>query len=183
MVYGNRWATEGLMTRMMASGPSSAPMVRTTTAPTILRAGVKDNVLPNEARAVVNFRLLPGETFDSVKEHVSSVIDDEDITISEYGPIQVPPSMVSPVSSPNYRMLQQAIMDQFQDLYVMPYLVSGATDSRYFTGITDQIYRFSPVEFSIDDMRIIHGTGEKVSVDSYLGTIDFYVHLIQMSTE
>ena len=183
MVYGNRWATEGLMTRMMASGPSSAPMVRTTTAPTILRAGVKDNVLPNEARAVVNFRLLPGETFDSVKEHVRSVIDDEDITISEYGPIQVPPSMVSPVSSPNYRMLQQAIMDQFQDLYVMPYLVSGATDSRYFTGITDQIYRFSPVEFSIDDMRIIHGTGEKVSVDSYLGTINFYVHLIQMSTE
>jgi carboxypeptidase PM20D1 len=183
MVYGNRWATEGLMTRMMASDPSSAPMVRTTTAPTILRAGVKDNVLPNEARAVVNFRLLPGETFDSVKEHVRSVIDDEDITISEYGPIQVPPSMVSPVSSPNYRMLQQAIMDQFQDLYVMPYLVGGATDSRYFTGITDQIYRFSPVEFSIDDMRIIHGTGEKVSVDSYLGTINFYVHLIQMSTE
>tara|TARA_R100001143_G_C3360829_1_gene135445 strand:- start:5921 stop:7384 length:1464 start_codon:yes stop_codon:yes gene_type:complete len=183
MVYGNRWATEGLMTRMMANDPSLAPMVRTTTAPTILRAGVKDNVLPNEARGVVNFRLLPGETFDSVREHVISVIDDEDITISGYGPIQVPPSMVSPVSSPNYRNLQQAIMDRFQDLYVMPYLVTGATDSRYFTGITDQIYRFSPVEFTVDDMGIIHGTGEKISVDSYVGSIDFYVHLIQKSTE
>ncbi len=183
MVYGNRWATNGLMTRMMANDPSLAPMVRTTTAPTILRAGVKDNVLPNEARGVVNFRLIPGETFDSVKEHVISVIDDEDITISDYGPIQVPPSMVSPVNSPNYRDLQQAIMDQFQDLYVMPYLVTGATDSRYFTGITDQIYRFSPVEFSMDDMGIIHGTGEKISIESYLGTIDFYVHLIQKSTE
>lgn len=183
MVYGNRWATEGLMTRMMANDPSLAPMVRTTTAPTIIRAGVKDNVLPNEARGVVNFRLLPGETFDSVREHVVSVIDDEDITISDYGPIQVPPSMVSPVSSPNYRNLQQAIMDRFQDLYVMPYLVTGATDSRYFTGITDQIYRFSPVEFSVDDMGIVHGTGERISVDSYLGAIDFYVHLIQKSTE
>lgn len=183
MVYGNRWATERLMTRMMASDPSVAPMVRTTTAPTILRAGVKDNVLPNEARAVVNFRLLPGETFDSVKEHVTRVISDDDISISEYGPIQVPPSMVSPVSSPNYKKLQQAIMDQFQDLLVMPYLVSGATDSRYFTGITDQIYRFTPVEFSMADMGIIHGTGEKVSIDSYVGAIDFYVHLIQMSTE
>lgn len=183
MVYGNRWATERLMTQMMANDPSLAPMVRTTTAPTIIRAGVKDNVLPNEARGVVNFRLLPGETFDSVREHVVSVIDDEDITISDYGPIQVPPSMVSPVSSPNYRNLQQAIMDRFQDLYVMPYLVTGATDSRYFTGITDQIYRFSPVEFSMDDMGIVHGTGERISVDSYLGSIDFYVHLIQMSTE
>lgn len=183
MVYGNRWATERLMTRMMANDSELSPMVRTTTAPTILRAGVKDNVLPNEARGVVNFRLLPGETFDSVREHVIRVIDDEDISIKDYGPIQVPPSMVSPISSPNYRDLQQAIMDRFQDLYVMPYLVSGATDSRYFTGITDQIYRFSPIEFSMADMGIIHGTGEKISVDSYVGSIDFYVHLIQMSTE
>lgn len=183
MVYGNRWATEGLMTRIMANDASLSPMVRTTTAPTMIRAGVKDNVLPNEARGVVNFRLIPGETFDSVREHVISVIDDEDITISDYGPIQVPPSMVSPVSSPNYRNLQQAIMDRFQDLYVMPYLVTGATDSRYFTGITDQIYRFSPIEFSMADMGIIHGTGEKIAVDSYVGSIDFYVHLIQMSTE
>ncbi|MEX0945071.1 MAG: M20 family peptidase [Balneolaceae bacterium] len=183
VVYANRWATEGFMLKMMSSDPEVAPMVRTTIAPTILRAGVKDNVLPNEARAVVNFRILPGDTFETVKEHVERVITDDDITVREYGPIMVPPSRVSPINSSSYMMIQQTIMDRFQDLYVLPYLVSGATDSRHFSNVTDHIYRFAPIEMGIEDMRIMHGTNERIRIDAYTGAIDFYVHLIRRSTE
>ncbi|TVQ05050.1 MAG: hypothetical protein EA359_04265 [Balneolaceae bacterium] len=55
------------------------------------------NVLPAEARAVINFRLLPGDSFDSVKEHVRSVINNDKITIREYGSIKVLASIVSDV--------------------------------------------------------------------------------------
>ena len=183
VAYANRWASEGFILRMMTADKDVAPMVRTTIAPTMLRAGVKDNVLPNEARAIVNFRLLPGDTFETVQDHVRRVINDESITIREYQTIMVPASRVSPVTSSSYLKLQQAIMDRFQDLVVVPYLVSGATDSRHFTNITEQIYRFTPIEMDIGDMAIIHGTNERIRIDSYTGAIDFYAHLIRMSTE
>lgn len=183
ILYGNRWLFDGLLRNGLSSDPSLAPMVRTTTAPTILRAGVKDNVLPNEARAVVNFRLLPGDTFEMVKEHVTEVIANDNISIREYGTVQVPASRVSPVRSSAYEAIQQAIMDHFQDVYVTPYLVSGATDSRYFTTITENVYRFSPIRLNIDDMSIIHGTNERINKESYLDSIHFYSHLIRKTTE
>lgn len=183
VVYSNRWLTDGIFRNRLLSDPSTAAMVRTTIAPTILRAGVKDNVLPNEARAVVNFRILPGDTFETVSEHVRSVIDDERITVQRYGEIQVLPSGISNVNSSGFETLQQAIMDVKRDVYVAPYLVFGATDSRHYSSVSDQIYRFAPMMVSTDDMSRMHGTNERVSVDSYLDSIRFYSHYIRMSTE
>ncbi len=183
MMYGNRWMTERFFKSQLVSDHATAPMVRTTVAPTILRAGVKDNVLPNEARAVVNFRLLPGDSFETIRDHVQNVIDNDNIAIREYGTIQTVPSRVSSVNTSIYRKLQQAIMDQYRDVYVAPYLVSGATDSRHFSNLTDQIFRFAPMKMNADELAIIHGTNERVRVESFENAIDFYVNLIQASTE
>lgn len=183
VVYSNRWLTDGFFRNQLLSDPSTAAMIRTTIAPTMLRAGVKDNVLPNEARAVVNFRILPGDTFETVTEHVRSAIDDERIAIQRYGETQVLPSGISNVNSSGFETLQQAIMDVKRDVYVAPYLVFGATDSRHYSSVSDQIYRFAPMVFAADDMSRMHGTNERVSVDSYLDSIRFYSHYIRMSTE
>ncbi|MCC5908145.1 MAG: M20 family peptidase [Balneolaceae bacterium] len=183
LIYGNRRATSGLLKRALLSDSGTAAMVRTTIAPTMFRSGVKDNVLPNEARAVVNFRILPGDSFETVKEHVENVIDNDKITIREYASFQISPSPVSGIDGSAYRILQQTIMDRFQDVYVAPYLVMAATDSRYFTTLTDQVYRFTPFMMSVRGMEMIHGTNERVRVEDYEGAIDFYHHLIRMSTE
>lgn len=183
VMYSNRWLTDGIFRNQLLSDPSTAAMIRTTIAPTMLRAGVKDNVLPNEARVVVNFRILPGDTFETVTEHVRSVIDDERITIRRYGEIQVLPSSISNVNSTGFEVLQQAIMDVMRDVYVAPYLVFGATDSRHYSSISDQVYRFAPMMISANDMSRLHGTNERVSVESYTNAIRFYSHYIQMSTE
>lgn len=183
VIYANRWLTQGIFRNQLLSDPSTAAMVRTTIAPTMLRAGVKDNVLPNEARAVVNFRILPGDTFETVTDHVRNVIDDERLTIQRYGEIQVLPSSISNVNSAGFETLQQAIMDVARDVYVVPYLVFGATDSRYYSSVSDQIYRFAPMILSSEDLSRMHGTGERVSIDSYLNSIRFYSHYIRMSTE
>jgi carboxypeptidase PM20D1 len=59
-LFANLWLTRSLVMRRLEHSPTTNAMVRTTTAPTIFRAGTKDNVLPSYARAVVNFRILPG---------------------------------------------------------------------------------------------------------------------------
>lgn len=183
VIYSNRWLTDGIFKNQLLSDPSTAAMVRTTIAPTMLRAGVKDNVSPNEARAVVNFRILPGDTFETVTEHVNSIINDERIGVRRYGEIQVLPSGVSNINSSGFETLQQSIMDVMRDVYVAPYLVLGATDSRHYSSISDQVYRFAPMMISSEDLSRLHGTAERVSVDSYVNTVQFYSHYIQMSTE
>ncbi len=183
MMYGNRWLTEGMIKNRMSRDRSSSALIRTTIAPTMLRAGVKDNVLPTEARAVVNFRILPGDTFESIKDHVRTVIDDESITIREYDTISTRPSAVSSVEGSVYQALQESIMSHFQNVYVSPYLVVGATDSRHFIPIADNVYRFSPIEMNNEDLGIIHGINERIGVDNYLNSIRFYVDFIQKTTQ
>ena len=183
VMYGNRWLTEGMIKNRMSRDRSSSALIRTTIAPTMLRAGVKDNVLPTEARAVVNFRILPGDTFESIKNHVRTVIDDESITIREYDTISTRPSAVSSVEGSVYQALQESIMSHFQNVYVSPYLVVGATDSRHFIPIADNVYRFSPIEMNNEDLGIIHGINERIGVDNYLNSIRFYVDFIQKTTQ
>lgn len=183
MMYANRWLTEGLIKNRMSGDRSTSALIRTTTAPTMLRAGIKDNILPTEARAVVNFRILPGDTFESVTDHVRTVIDDESITIREYDTISTRPTMVSSVDGSVYQALQESIMSHFQEVYVAPYLVVGATDSRHFIPVADNVYRFSPIELDNENLGIIHGINERIGVESYLNSIRFYVDFIQKTTE
>ena len=182
VVYANRWFTDRLFRRAMASDTQTAPMVKTTIAPTMIQAGVKDNVLPTRASAVINFRLLPGDTHDSVIEHVRSAINDDRIQIEPYSEsLKTEPSSVSSTNTSSFQSVQQSIMDSFRDVYVAPYLVIGATDSRHFEPVTNNIFRFAPFKMPIGDMERIHGTNERVSVSSYSNSINFYSHFIQMS--
>jgi len=60
IIMGNQWLFEGLIERIFSSSPAGSAVIRTTTAPTIISGGIKDNVIPAQARAMVNFRIIPG---------------------------------------------------------------------------------------------------------------------------
>src|SRR5262249_5640558 len=81
----NLWLFSPLVTRLLARTPATNASVRTTTAPTILEAGVKENVLASRARAVVNFRLLPGDSVVATTVHVREVIDDPRVKLTPVG--------------------------------------------------------------------------------------------------
>ena len=81
-VFENLWLTDGLVARNMAGERSTMPFVRTTTALTMINAGVKENVVPQNAEAVVNFRLLPGDTPEMVVSYITEVVDDPLVEIS-----------------------------------------------------------------------------------------------------
>ncbi|MBI3735395.1 hypothetical protein HY256_02660, partial [Candidatus Sumerlaeota bacterium] len=62
-----------------------------------------------------------------------------------------------------------------------PSLVTGATDSRYFSIVCPNIYRFCPMKMKKDDLARFHGTNERLAVENYLEIIRFYVRLIKNS--
>lgn len=175
----NLWLFRPLVERQLSSAPSTNAMLRTSTAVTMFNAGVKDNVLPNKAVAVVNFRILPGETTESVTEYVRQTIDDERVKISNYGEMAWGASPVSDVNSANFQKIEKAIRQTFSDTLVVPYLVLGGTDSRYFTQNSPNVYRFSPQKMNSEDLKRPHGINERISVENYSRGIGFYYNLIK----
>lgn len=184
IVFANLWLFEPLIFRILSGTPSMNASIRTTTAPTMMRGGVKDNVLPVHAEAVVNFRILPGETPATVKTRVEAVIDDPAVEVEEVEGFGDDPSPLSDVRSTSFALVRDAIRQAAQDpeLVVAPYLTVGATDSRYFQGITDNTYRYLHIRLGPDDLARLHGTDERISVANYLEMVRFYYLLIRNAT-
>jgi carboxypeptidase PM20D1 len=178
VVLSNLWLFRPLLLREFEkSGPTEA-MIRTTTALTIFNAGDKDNVLPGNAEATVNFRLIPGDTQASVTDHVRSTVSNDRISIQPF-PGNADPPPVTGTASPSFQALNRTIREIFPDVIVAPGLMLAGTDSRHYTGITDNIFRFSPVRANSDDLKRFHGTNERLSIEGYADMIRFYQRLIE----
>lgn len=180
LLLSNLWLTAPLVRSQLAAHPSSAAMIRTTTAPTVIEGGNKENVLPASARALVNFRILPGDTVAGVVQAVRGLVDDPAVRVEPYGP-GYDPLPVSSTGSPAYRRLNQAIRDVYPDAVVAPGLMIAAADSRHMGRIARDIYRFSPIHARREDLSRFHGTNERISIDDYARLIRFYHHLIGLS--
>lgn len=181
VALSNLWLFGPLVQRQLEGAASTNAMLRTTTAPTIVQAGNKDNVIPGEARATVNFRLLPGDTRDSVMQHVRDTAGAPpdgrfDVKALDGGS---EPSPISPTGSNSYQLLNRTLRSLFSDTLVAPGLMIAATDSRHFTGVSQHIYRFSPVRAKSEDLSRFHGTNERVSIANLGELIHFYVQLMR----
>src|SRR2546426_12801884 len=107
-------------TRLQGDWSSDVCSSDLTTAPTMLQAGVKDNVLPSSARGVVNFRILPGDTPELVLAHVRATIRDPRVDVRRYESFLSQPSPVSEVGSPNFRLLERTIRQVAPEAIVVP---------------------------------------------------------------
>ena len=84
-------------------------------------------------------------------------------------------------TSASFRTLNRTIREIFPDVIVAPGLMVAATDSRHYAGITDNIFRFSPVRANSDDLKRFHGTNERLSIEGYADMIRFYRRLLENS--
>ncbi len=181
MVLANLWLTGPLVQRKLSGSPLGAALLHTTTAPTMISAGIKDNVLPPEASAVVNFRIRPGETVASVTDRVRTIISDSMIVIEPIDSVGVDPSPVSDIGSPAYRLIESAIrgMAPGETLPVLPYLVMGGTDAKYWGAHSDRVFRFLAIPLGEGDQTRIHGVNERVAVADYATSVGFFVRLLR----
>jgi len=167
--------------RAMRGSPLGAALLHTTTSPTMLSAGIKDNVLPPEATAVVNFRIRPGETVATVTARVRAVIADSMVIVEPLDSVGVDPSPVSDLKSPAYALISETIrgMTPGEQIPVLPYLVMGGTDAKYWGGHTDRIFRFLAVPLGEGDLERIHGLNERVAVADYATSVGFFARLLR----
>jgi carboxypeptidase PM20D1 len=180
LVIANRWLLGPLLERQFGASPEGNAVLRTTTAATIFQAGVKENVLPASARAVINFRVLPGDSTAGIIEHVRRTIDDPRVEMRPLSDMSEP-SPVSDAGSDAFTRLQQTIQQVYPHVIVAPFLFVGMTDSRYYANLTRNVYRFSPLELSREDYARAHGTDERVPVAGLADMVRFYVQLISNS--
>jgi carboxypeptidase PM20D1 len=93
----------------------------------------------------------------------------------------VEPSAVSEIDSASFKLLQRTIRQTAPDAIVAPSLLVAATDSRHYTGLTKNIFRFLPIALGPEDAKRYHGIDERISVEDYERCIRFYAQLIRNS--
>ncbi|QHC58221.1 M20/M25/M40 family metallo-hydrolase [Rathayibacter sp. VKM Ac-2760] len=147
---------------LAALGGETAALVRTTIAPTMLRAGTADNVLAAEASVVLNLRLAPGETVSSATERVRRRVRDRELTVEVVAGED--PSPQSPSDGAPFAAVRAALAVSHPDAAVVPYVINAATDSRHLHRFAPAVYRFAPLLMSKEQRAGIHGVDERVDV-------------------
>jgi carboxypeptidase PM20D1 len=178
VLFANLWLTRPLIVRRFAAEPRTNAILRTTIAPTMLEASPKANVLATSARAILNVRLLPGDTIEAVTRHMRSTIADDRVTVTVHagGAGTAPP--ISPTDTGEFARLGSAVRSVYPDVLVAPLLTVGATDSRFYTAIAPRTFRFLPVHFA-DALDVIHGVDERIPIDAYANAIRTYATIIK----
>jgi carboxypeptidase PM20D1 len=179
-IFSNLWLFKPLVLRIFESKSSTNALVRTTTAVTIIKGGVKSNVLPNTAKVHLNFRISPLDNVQKVIDHVKSVFLGVDPRF-EFNVIDsLEPAPVSDPKSPTFQKFATVIRSSFlQEVLVTPGIMVGNTDTRHFWGLSDNIYRFAPNILNQELVDTLHNVNERISKQNLMSVINFYNQLLQ----
>jgi len=179
IAFANVWLFGPLLKRWLVKNPEMNASMRTTTALTIINGGVEDNTIPAEAKAIVNFRLLPGDTIADVLWHAKKVIKDERV---KFKPIEGKFNEALPISPQNcaaYQGLKKVIHQVFDNPPVAPFIMLGGTDCMHFVPVCDHIYRFTSVVMDESFRGLEHGIDERIPVEAIGKMVTFYAQLMQ----
>jgi acetylornithine deacetylase/succinyl-diaminopimelate desuccinylase-like protein len=147
-------------------------MLRDTATPTMLQAGVRQNVVPSEARGVLNIRLLPGNMLEPLVDKLKELVNDPQIRFETEGNGgEAAPS--SSLESDLYKTIKAVSAQEFAGAPVVPYMSTGATDSARLRMRNVQAYGLSPFPLTEDDLMRMHADDERISIDSFRKGIQF----------
>ncbi len=179
ILFANRWLFQGVIEKELSKAPPMNASLRTTTAPTLLSAGIKDNVLPGTATATVNFRIHPRDTHEGVIEMVRQIINDDRIEIVHWDKGSVA-SGESSSQAAGFEVIAKVSRQMFGPLVVIPGMTGAGTNSKHYASVADDAYRINLLVVGPEDIAGFHGTNERISVDNLgLGTAA-YAQLITL---
>jgi carboxypeptidase PM20D1 len=177
MAVANEWLFRPLLVSQIAGTPVGAASLHTTIAPTMLRGSPKENVLPQDATAWINYRIAPQDTAAGVLERAREATRGLDVRLAWERGQAYDAAPVSSTSSDAYRLIATLAADGGK-VPVAPALVTATTDSRHLVGIANDIYRFQPVVASLREVEMIHGTNEHLTLDNLGRMCSFYARLV-----
>ena len=179
VAFANRWLFGGLIDSYLSRLPATNAMLRTTTAPTMLSASIKTNVLPIEAVGVVNFRIHPRNSVDDVFDHVRDLVESDDVEIRSMSYSGRPASEVSSWESRGYKVIESSVREIFGDVIVAPGLMIAGSDSRHYGKVADDAYRFNPFPLSNEEFAGFHGTNERIKAKDFVQGIKAYIRILE----
>lgn len=168
-----------LIKKIMIKIPPAACMTRTTTAVTMASGSPAPNVLPQKATINVNLRIMPGQTIETVEQHLRKCAGEEAEVKLVKGNN---PSKISPTDSRSFRAISKICKSMDKDNIIAPYLVMGGTDSRQYEPVCDNIYRYSPFPVSTELLLTTHGTNERIPVTALGDGVVFFKRYIKELT-
>jgi acetylornithine deacetylase/succinyl-diaminopimelate desuccinylase-like protein len=160
----------------LSSRPAHNAQLRTTCVATRLDAGHADNALPQSARAVVNCRVLPGESVADVQQTLVKVLANEKIAVTQVGSYTLSPP--SPLKPEIVRAIEQLIAQFWPGIPLVPVMSTGATDSRFLRNAGIATYGHSGLGVEMFDNRA-HGKDERLSVKSFFDGQEYLYRLVK----
>lgn len=178
MVFANLWCFGGLICALAEKlGGELNAMMRTTMAFTMARGSKQSNVMPNEATATANLRLINTTTVEQAAEHLRRVIGDPAVEVRVLHGTNASP--YADLSSESWQILSQAVSETWPEALVTPYLMIACSDSRHFSAICQNVFKFSAMALSTEQRGLIHNDNERVEVKTVGKTVEFFTRLIQ----
>jgi carboxypeptidase PM20D1 len=175
MAMSNMWLFEGSVVSKLEASNKSNALVHTTIVPTIVHSGIKDNVIPSIARATFNSRILPGESSEDVVAFFKKAIKDERVQVRKQTLSLMEPSASTSTGHPMYKRVETAVKQTVPEAIVSPFLMIGATDSRYYRPFSDAVLNFLPLK----NAKGFHGIDERVGIQDLKNAVHFYTLIIK----
>lgn len=179
LIFGNLWLFKPLMKKLlpMISAQAGA-MLSTTIAFTMSEGSNGYNVIPQEASICANMRFIPHQGTDNSLEVITNLAKkyniETEVVYRGY------PSPSVDINGEAFKMVESAINECFPGVGCSPYVVTGATDARFYSKICDSCVRFAPVIYGPEQMKGMHGLNENIECNTLAGAVDFYKKIITM---
>ncbi|XP_020939431.1 N-fatty-acyl-amino acid synthase/hydrolase PM20D1 isoform X3 [Sus scrofa] len=166
--------------RLMERNFVTNALVRTTTALTMFNSGIKVNVIPAVAQAIVNFRIHPAQTVQEVLKLAKDIVADDRVQFHVLNAFDPSPISPSDDQALGYQLLRQTIQSVFPEInIVVPGTCVVSTDSKHYLNLTTGIYLFNPLYLQPQSFRTVHGINERISVQAYERQVKFIFEFIQ----
>ncbi len=178
MIFANMWCFSWVIDLLgRISGGEMNALVRTTVAFTQMEGGPARNVIPPEARMVANMRLNPHDNVNTALGHLRHAVKNSDVEISVLEGFD--PSPISETDCPAWDKVASAVANTWPGCIVSPYLMVQCSDSRHYGKICKHVYRFSAMDLTAQERATIHGSNERIRVESIGKAVEFYIRLMK----
>lgn len=177
-LFVNRAILSPVLKAVLCSISFTNSVMRTTFAFTQMEGSTAVNVIPVKSTANVNVRINFKESRESVRKYIQKVVG-KDIQVTFYGSSFEPTPVSKTIGSEVYEQLRTCISEVYEGFIVAPYPFPASSDSKYYYRISDNVYRFTPFVYTVEDQKRIHGINERCAISGLVRASRFYKHYIE----
>lgn len=179
IIFANMWLFKGLLKKIfMSASADTRALLSSTFAFTLIKGGNQTNVIPNHVEANINVRIAPFNDVEEVVKHIKKVINNDNIKIEVFDVNKM--YKECDFNLEGYEKIKNTVYKTYENVVVAPFIMLGGTDARHYNEISDCVIRFSPLIFTNEERKGIHGLDEKLKVESLKKGLEFYENLLEI---